>query len=126
VILADTSVWVDHLRESDSLLVTLLERHDVLVHPWVIGELALGSIRNRDEILSLLATMPQAAVIDHDAVLDFISTERLYRLGIGLVDVQLLATAHVTSDVLLWTRDRRLGEVASRLSVRFDEEARSD
>jgi predicted nucleic acid-binding protein len=121
VILVDTSVWVDHLRREDPLLISLLERSEVFVHSWVVGELALGNMHNRDEVLALLGDMPQAQVIDHDAVRVLIADEKLYGLGIGLVDVHLLASASATPGTLLWTRDRRLGEVAGRLALRFGE-----
>ena len=122
MILVDTSVWVDHLRKNDLILTGLLERRDVLVHPWVTSELALGNLHNRDEILELLTTMPQAPKIDHETVLEFIDQERLYGLGIGLVDVHLLASTRALPNTLLWTRDRRLGQVAARLGYRYDEE----
>jgi predicted nucleic acid-binding protein len=121
VILVDTSVWIDHLRREEPLLVALLERSDVLVHPWVVGELALGNMRNRDEVLALLGDMPQAPVAEHEAVLAFIAEEKLHGLGIGLVDAHLLASARDTPGTLLWTRDRRLAGVAERLALRFDE-----
>ncbi len=124
MILVDTSVRVDHLRRDDPLLTSLLERSGVLVHPWVVGELALGNMRNRDEVLTLLGDMPQAPVIDHDGVLTIIAVERLYGLGIGLVDAHLLASARAIPETRLWTRDRRLGAVADRLALRFDEDAR--
>src|SRR5690606_10660882 len=104
VILVDTSVWVDHLRANHTTLATLLQRADVLVHPWVAGELALGTMRNRDEILHLLDTMPQAPVVGRAEVLAFTAGEKLHGLGIGLVDVHLLASAHATLGTLLWTR----------------------
>lgn len=121
MILVDTSVWVDHLRREDPLLISLLERSEVFVHSWVVGELALGNMHNRDEVLALLGDMPQAQVIDHDAVRVLIADEKLYGPGIGLVDVHLLASASATPGTLLWTRDRRFGEVAGRLALRFGE-----
>lgn len=121
MILVDTSVWVDHLRQEDAQLVELLEKIEVLVHPFVVGELALGNMRSRDETLHLLETMPQAPTISHDEVLQFISEEKIYGIGIGLVDAQLLASARAASGTLLWTRDRRLVEVAARLALQFDE-----
>ena len=121
MILVDTSVRVDHLRRTDPLLVTLLEQSEVLVHPWVTGELALGNMRNRDETLHLLGTMPQALTVSHDEVLEYISDARLYGLGIGLVDAHLLASTRLVSGTLLWTRDRRLADAAERLDLRFSE-----
>lgn len=121
MILVDTSVWVDHLRQGDLSVVLLLENSQVLVHPWVTGELALGTLRNRDEILQLLTSMPQAPVIGHDAMLGFISEAKIYGRGIGFVDAQLLASARAASGTLLWTRDRRLANVAAELDILFPE-----
>lgn len=117
MILVDTSVWVDHLRRHDPLLVALLEKREVLVHPWVTGELALGNMRKRDETLHLLGTMPRASIVGHDEVLGFISDAKVYGLGIGLVDAQFLASVRAASGTLLWTRDRRLADVAARLAL---------
>lgn len=125
MILVDTSVWVDHLRREEPLLVAQLGRGEVLVHPWVIGELALGNMRNRDETLRLLGAMPQAPVVGHEEVLKFISGEKLHGLGIGLVDAQLLTSTCATSGTLLWTRDRRLARVSERLALHFAEASNS-
>lgn len=91
------------------------------MHPWVTGELALGSMRNRVEILHLLDSMPQASVVGHEELLEFISDAKLYELGIGLVDTHLLASARAIKGTLLWTRDRRLADAAIRLELHFAE-----
>lgn len=119
MILVDTSVWVDHLRQGNPLLVEFLDKSDVLMHPWVVGELALGNIRNRVEVLQLLAALLQIAVVNHSDVLQFISDERIYGLGVGLVDAQLLASARTTPGTAIWTRDRQLAGIAGRLGVHF-------
>jgi predicted nucleic acid-binding protein len=117
VILVDTSVWVDHLRSTDRRLVVLLDQGQVLVHPFVIGELALGNLRQRRFILDNLRVLPHAAVAGTDEVLDFIERHGLYELGIGYVDAHLLAATRLTASAALWTRDRRLRLAADRLSL---------
>jgi predicted nucleic acid-binding protein len=115
VILVDTSVWIDHLRQSDSQLVAILEHGEALIHPFVVGELALGSTRGSllVEALSGLAGLPAASDSD---VLAFIATYRLAGAGIGYVDAHLLFAAHASGARLL-TRDRRLNAVADRLGL---------
>ena len=120
MILVDSSVWVDHLRGGDSLLAELLNRGQVLAHPFVIGELALGSLRQRDVVLDALRVLPQAIVASDEEVMGFIDQHRLFGLGIGYVDVHLLAATRLTPDAALWTRDKRLGAVALRLAVAAD------
>jgi predicted nucleic acid-binding protein len=106
-VLVDTSVWIAHLRHGDSHLAALLDEGSVLVHPFVIGELACGNLRNRAEILSLLHALPRTAVAEHEEVMVFIDRNDLMGKGLGYVDVHLLAAA-VLSDVRLWTTDKSL------------------
>lgn len=115
MILVDTSVWVDHLRRGDDVLARLLEEQRVLAHPWVIGELALGSLQNRDIILGSLAELPSAVVADHVEVMTLVERQRLWSLGIGYVDAQLLASVRLTPGSLIWTRDRALAGAARNL-----------
>jgi hypothetical protein len=117
VILVDTSVWVDHLRAHDAALAGLLEAGGVLAHGFVIGELALGDLRRRDEILALLGDLPAAATAADDEVLGFIARHRLMGTGIGYIDAHLLTSAALTPAARLWTRDRRLATVARRLDL---------
>jgi len=117
VILVDTSVWIDHLRAGDAALVALLERGEVLAHPWVTGELALGRMRRRDEILRLLGQLPPATVATADELSAFIEDHALYGRGIGYVDAQLLAATRLTRDARLWTRDRRLHAAAEHVGA---------
>lgn len=117
MILVDTSVWVDHFRRTDAVLARLLEMGEVLGHPCVIGELALGSLRDRSTVLGLLHQLPQAVTATHEEVLHLVQAERLDGLGIGYVDAHLLAAARLTPECALWTRDRRLAAVADRLQV---------
>ena len=117
MILVDTSVWVDHLRNGDSELVARLETGQVLTHPFVIGELALGRLRQREVILGGLADLAQARVATDGEVLHFIEHNALSGQGIGYVDAHLLSSSRLTPGTLLWTRDRRLREVARRLNL---------
>ena len=116
MILVDTGVWIAHLRDGDDDLAGLLEHGVVLAHPWVTGELALGNLRARGEILRLLDDLPQAAVAAPVELRAFIDRHALSGAGIGWVDAQLLAAALLT-DARLWTRDRRLRASAERLEV---------
>jgi hypothetical protein len=120
VILADTSIWIDHFRRGDSQLVRFLERGDVLMHPFVIGELVLGKSTNTD-IVDDLGDLPKAAVATPDEIIGFITTRKLAGRGIGYVDAHLLAAAALAPETLLWTRDRRLRAVAQSLALAFDE-----
>ena len=114
MILVDTSVWIDHLRKGDAGLKALLGAGQVLIHSFVIGELALGNLRQRDAILQSLNDLPPAVMAGDSEVLGFIERNALFGLGIGCVDAQLLASARLSA-ALLWTHDRRLHEVAIRL-----------
>jgi predicted nucleic acid-binding protein len=117
VILVDTSVWVDHLRKSEVGLRNLLLGGRVLSHPLVIGELAMGSFTRRDFLIKELGDLPKAAVADDDEVLHFVSRESLFGLGIGYIDARLLAAVRLMPGTLLWTRDKRLQEIASRFNL---------
>lgn len=114
--LVDTSVWVDHLRNGNQRLRSLLQEEQVLTHPFIIGELACGSLRNREEILGLLKALPEARVAEHQELLAFVERRGLYGRGIGWIDAHLLASA-LLSGVALWTVDRQLARVASALRV---------
>jgi predicted nucleic acid-binding protein len=117
VILADTSVWVDHLRVGDAALRGLLDGGEILGHPFVTGELALGRLRQRGIILGALRELPQAAVASESEVLHFIEAQHLFGLGIGYVDAHLLAAVRLTPGAMLWTRDRRLRHAAATLGL---------
>lgn len=116
MILVDTSVWVDHLRRHSSRLAMLLDRGQVACHPFVLGELALGSLRNRPVLLGLLAELPATAVVGHDEAMALVEQHDLPGAGIGWVDVHLLAAALVEG-LPMWTNDRRLDVVARRLDA---------
>ncbi len=117
MILVDTSVWVDHLRKGEPALARLLDTAQVLAHPFVIGELALGILRQRDLILATLQDLPQAALASQQEVLHFIDAHQLSGAGIGYVDAHLLAATRLTAGARLWTGDKRLLEVAERLGL---------
>ena len=111
MILADTSVWVEHLRRGLPRLATLLQGGEMMVHPWVIGELACGNLRNRSQVLELLQGLPAATVARDAEVLHLIEHDRLMGRGIGYVDVHLMASARL-SHCRLWTQDRGFAAVA--------------
>jgi predicted nucleic acid-binding protein len=118
MVLVDTSVWVDHLRSGNPRLASLLDRGEVVCHPSVIGELACGNLPNREEILSLLKDLPQAQVAGHDEIMRFIEFDRPMGIGLGYIDVHLLASARLTL-ASLWTLDLPLRKAAAKLEVLF-------
>src|SRR3712207_5959922 len=122
VILVDTSVWIDHLRSGETRLVTALEGGRVLMHPYVLGELACGNLENRDEVLKLLEDLPAAPTATDPEVLALIERRALMGRGIGYVDVHLLASAALSDAGRLWTRDRRLATAATEMELAFDAE----
>ncbi|MGH3995209.1 MAG: type II toxin-antitoxin system VapC family toxin [Pseudonocardiaceae bacterium] len=126
MILVDTSVWIDHLRAGNATLARLLERGAVLAHPWVVGELALGHLRQRREVIGLLNSLPQAAAATPREVLTLIENRELYGIGIGYVDAQLLAATKLTDGAMLWSNDRRLAAATSRLDCAFDPKSADD
>ena len=117
MILVDTSVWIDHLRSADEALAHLLDTGQVLMHPFIVGELALGSLRRRDLILQTLQDLQQADVATEQEVLHFIARHALFGRGIGYVDAHLLASIKLTAGISLWTRDKRLLAVAEPLGM---------
>ncbi len=119
MILVDTSIWIDHLRTGNRALQSLLEDAGVLTHSFVIGELACGTLRHRDEVLTLLRALPEAQPAEHMEVMGFVERERLYGRGIGWIDAHLLASARLSS-ASLWTLDGRLLKVASVLKLAFE------
>ncbi|MCZ6876850.1 MAG: PIN domain-containing protein [Acidobacteria bacterium] len=118
MILVDTSIWVSHFRKGDHHLQELLVDGQVLCHPFIIGELACGGLKNRKEIISLLKTLPGTIMAEIDEILEFIEHQKLIGVGIGLVDVHLLASALLTK-ALLWTTDRNLRAAATRLNILY-------
>ena len=125
MILVDTSVWVDHLRRGDPGLVDLLERSIVIVHPFVVGEIACGRLHNREAILELLQDLPAAAVAEGEEVLRFIESHILHGkgIGIGYVDVHLLASVALIEGARIWTRDKKLRLVAQMMGCAYHDAA---
>lgn len=117
MILVDTSIWIDHLRTANTRLVELLDRSLVLVHPFIIGELACGNLSNRREILRLLNDLPPSPVASTAEALRFIEYNNLMGQGVGYIDVHLLAATALSPNSLLWTDDKRLNKLASELKL---------
>lgn len=117
LVLVDTSVWIDHLKKGNNRLADLLKHNRVLMHPFVIGELACGNLKNRQELLRLLGDLPAAVRASDDEVLAFIENHSLMGLGIGYIDAHLLAATSLNAETCLWTRDRSLERQAIRLSI---------
>jgi predicted nucleic acid-binding protein len=116
MMLVDTSIWIDHLRKNDGILARLLEEQQILIYPFVVGELALGSLRQRKQVLNELAKLPLAIKASDEEVLVLIERHRLAGSGIGYIDAHLLASASI-SNASLWTRDKRLHQVALNLGL---------
>ena len=119
MILVDSSVWIDHLRTGESTLVELLNSNRVLIHPFVVGELACGSLNNRKMVLSLLQDLPEVQVATDEEVLFFIERHGLMGRGIGYVDAHLLAAVVLDGAAHLWTRDKRLCALAESMRLAF-------
>ena len=118
MVLVDTSIWVTHLRQGSRQLEKLLMDAEVMCHPFIIGELACGNLKNRNEIISLLQSLPMAPTIEFDEFLFFIDRNHLTGKGVGFVDVHLLASAQLTG-IPLWTADKRLKSSADQLKLAF-------
>jgi predicted nucleic acid-binding protein len=123
MILADTSVWIDHLRKGDKLLAALLEKGRVVMHSMVVGELACGSLRDRAILLRLWRNLPALAPVADEVALAFIESKEMMGKGIGFVDVHLLAAVAAEPGTWLWTRDKRLASVAKLLKLDWEEKA---
>lgn len=124
-VLVDSSIWVGHFRKTDTRLTGLLETEEVLAHPFVVGELACGHIRHREEIIELLLALPSATKAGDDEVLFLIEERGLMGLGLGLIDVHLLASC-LTDRCQLWTADKALEAAASRMGVGWSPSGRPD
>ena len=117
LLLADTSVWIDHFRRGDVELAYYLEANMILMHPFVRGELALGSIKDRLEKIRLMRDLEEVMIPTTDEVDVLIEREGLFGRGIGYVDAHLVASVKLTPDALLWTRDKRLRSVADQFGI---------
>jgi len=118
MVLVDTSVWVHHLREGDRDLARLLSDGEVMCHPFVVGELACGNLKNRNEILSLLRLLPVATQAAHEEILQFIERHHLMGKGLGYIDIHLSASALLTA-VPMWTQDEKLDDVNRGLGISY-------
>ena len=116
MVLVDTSIWIDHLRSGNAKLIGLLNAGEAAIHPFIIGELACGNLKNRKEIILLLRALPHIDKADDDEVLFFIEKHKLMDLGIGLIDIHLLASCTL-SKVKLLTQDKRLKKAADHLKL---------
>jgi predicted nucleic acid-binding protein len=117
LVLADTSIWIDHFRRSNFQLARLLDRGDIVMHPFVIGELVLGKVTKIAEMIDFFHLLPKTIVASADEILEFISKRKLSGSGIGYVDVHLLAAAALMPETLVWTRDKKLRAAAQTLSL---------
>jgi hypothetical protein len=116
-VLVDTSVWIEHLRRGSDRLAQCLEHGEVLTHPFVIGEVACGNLRNRDRVLGLLSDLPRAPVAEHREVMAFVKAQALMGQGLGWIDMHLLASAALAGTPI-WSFDRRLASAAGRLELK--------
>lgn len=118
MILADTSVWIDHFHHSDEGLKDLLHANQVCIHPFILGELSCGNISNRKVVLSLLRDLRSIDVVLEEEVFILIEERKLYGKGLGFIDIHLLASA-IINQVLIWTRNRSLKQVADNLGISY-------
>jgi predicted nucleic acid-binding protein len=117
LILADTSVWIDHFRSGNKEMRKALNQGQVVIHPLIIGELALGSLKDRTGTLAMLDLLPQVRVAQLNELRTMIEARHLYRLGIGLTDAHLIASVFINPPTLLWTTDKQLHRVAQNLGI---------
>ena len=117
MVLVDSSVWIEHFKNAEIRLLDLLHNNQVLVHEMVIGELMLGTIKQRNLVIALLNDMTSAHVARHQELMHFVSQNNLYEQGIGWVDCHLLASCKITPEATLWTMDKRLAAMAQKLHI---------
>ena len=117
MILADTSVWVDHFRKKDTELSRQLQSNDISIHPFVITELVLGNLPTRQKTIAYLDLLPMVKVAQMSEVRSMIEAHKLFQRGIGFVDAHLIASTLITPQTVLWTRDKRLQDVAKTLGL---------
>ncbi len=117
-VLADTSIWVTHFSEGEQHLIQLLEHGIVACHPFIVGELACSSLKNRGEILRLLEALPMVDILEHSEIMEFIETRKLMSIGIGYVDTHLLGSS-LLSNIPLWTYDKSLIKAAKSLHTGY-------
>jgi len=118
MVIVDTSIWINHLRKGDKHLEKLLFDAEVICHEFIVGELACGNLKNRNEILSLLQSLPHSPTVDSQEFLYFFDKHKLMEKSIGFVDVHLLASAQL-SGLPIWTADNRLSAVSKYLELQY-------
>ncbi len=118
MVLVDTSIWVTHLRHGSPALAELLLDAQVACHPFIVGELACGSIRHRKRFLTLLQSLPMLPVVSSEELLFFIERHKLMGMGLGFLDAHLLASARL-SRTPLWTADQKLKTAARKLKAAY-------
>ena len=118
-LLVDTNIWIDHFQKKSDALTRHLQEGEVLLHPLIVGELALGQFKNRALVMGFLHEMPVADELTHEECLSLIETRSLFGRGIGLVDTLLLGAAMITRDCRLWTGDQRLAAIAEECGVGY-------
>lgn len=116
MVLVDKSIWIDHFQKGNSNLKKLLYDSEVVIHPYITGELACGNLSNRREILSLLESLPKTYVISQEEILEFITINRLYGQGVGIVDIHLIASSLLDS-LKIWSMDKSLIRVAEHFNI---------
>jgi predicted nucleic acid-binding protein len=119
MILVDTSVWVDHLRHGNRILVDALNNGQVLMHPFVLGEISLGQLKQRATILQAMGNLPMVQIATDGEVSHLVERHRLFGLGIGYIDAHLLTAVHLTTGSALWTQDKRLLTVSHKLGIAY-------
>ena len=119
MVLVDTSIWIDHFQKSDSNLKKLLLAAEVVNHPYVIGELACGNLSNRLEILSLLESLPKTIIARQEEILEFINKNKLYGLGVGYIDIHLIAST-LLDGLKIWSKDKSLISVAEQFNIVYN------
>lgn len=119
MILVDTPVWIDHLHKRIPALAEALERGEVLIHPFILGELACGQLAKRREVLDLLSTLPRSTMATDEEMLLLIEHHQLMGRGLGYIDVHVLASVMLTAAAMLWTRDKQLSAAANELHIGF-------
>jgi predicted nucleic acid-binding protein len=117
MILVDTSVWIDHLHHTEGALMALLEQNAVLMHPMILGELACGNLKNRVSLIGLWQNLPRISTASDVEAMQFLEIHELMGKGIGFIDVHLLCAVALENDAQLWTRDKRLAEIATGLGL---------
>ena len=120
MVIVDTSVWIEHFKEKNESLISLIEDDEILIHPFVIAELACGHLKNREETIGLLLKLPAPELLSIEEILIFVSKEKLYSRGVGFVDVSLLGSS-ILSNALLWTYDKSLNKVSTSFDISFQE-----